>query len=153
MAQQTCEFPALPLDAFTEEVIEEIVDQSINEDKEWHEFCADNKTHVLFVFHIPEETNSYQLLELFLPFGAQKAIVMTHEKTGRSRGFGFVHFATRYQGQVAINYMDGFVIGHKRLRVAFKKQTSSDNHKENEAPLSTSSVGEYSQSSKSSKTS
>lgn len=101
--------------------ISEIVDLSISEEKELYEYYLKKKTHVLFVFHVPEQVVDCQLLGLFTRFGALKATVMTHEQTGRSRGFGFVHFATRYAAQIAINSMDGFRIGVKRLRVTFKK--------------------------------
>ena len=111
----------------TDEAIQDIVDCSIDEDKELNDFYSKNKTHVLFVFHIPEELTSWNLFQLFGGFGALRALVMTHETTGRSRGFGFVHFPTRYLAQVAINAMDGFVIGHKRLRVAFKKTQNNKN--------------------------
>ena len=88
------------------------------------EFYCSKKTHALFVFHIPEILGDLQLFQLFVRFGALNAEIMTHE-TGRSRGFGFVHFATRYQAQIAINAMDGFMIGRKRLRVSFKRDTQS----------------------------
>jgi len=104
--------------------ISEIVDLSISEEKELFEYYHKKKTHVLFVFHVPEHVVDCQLLSLFTQFGALKATVMTHEQTGRSRGFGFVHFATRYAAQMAIHGRDGFRIGVKRLRVTFKKDHS-----------------------------
>ena len=112
----------------SDEIIEDIVDYSINEEKEWIEYHLKKRTHVLFVFHIPEELNSVHLFQLFSSFGALKAVVMTHEISGRSRGFGFVHFPTRYMAQIAINRMDGFGIGYKRLRVTFKKEKTNNNN-------------------------
>eukprot|EP01083_Nonionella_stella_P154261 496823_1 len=120
MAQQTHACALI-----TDDVIREIVDVSINEEKELYEFYSNKKTHVLFVFHVPEDIVDYQLFQLFMRFGALKATVMTHEHSGRSRGFGFVHFPTRYQAQFAITAMDGYAIGHKRLRVAFKKDNGA----------------------------
>lgn len=107
----------------TDEFIENIVDCSINEDKDLTDYYSNKKTHVLFVFHIPEQLTSWHLFQLFGNYGALKALVMTHELTGRSRGFGFVHFPSRYLAQSAINAMDGYNIAHKRLRVTFKRKS------------------------------
>ena len=106
----------------TDQELKDIVDVAISEEREWYEYRNKQKTHVLFVFHIPDYVVDYQLYELFAEVGALSAKVMTHVKTGKSRGFGFVHFATRYQAQVAILVMDGLCIGRKRLRVDFKQK-------------------------------
>eukprot|EP01083_Nonionella_stella_P297258 1009603_1 len=76
---------------------------------------------VLFVFHLPEDMDDNGLLLLFSAFGATQAIVMRHKNTDCSRGFGFVHFRTKQEAQIAIDMMNGYQIGHKRLRVSFKK--------------------------------
>ena len=124
MAQQSC---TLSQPLITDETIKEIVDCSINEDKELNEFYLNRKTHVLFVFHVPEQLTNADLFQLFARFGALYAVVMKHELTKRSRGFGFIHFPTRYLAQMAINAMDGYSIGHKRLRVTFKKKKNHEN--------------------------
>merc|ERR1719204_1285707 len=78
------------------------------------------KEYSLFVFHLPEDIDDHGLLQLFAPYGAMRSNVMRHE-TGRSRGFGFVHFNTRHEAQIAIDMMNGHQIGRKRLRVSFKR--------------------------------
>eukprot|EP00485_Elphidium_margaritaceum_P020862 CAMPEP_0202712806 /NCGR_PEP_ID=MMETSP1385-20130828/46019_1 /ASSEMBLY_ACC=CAM_ASM_000861 /TAXON_ID=933848 /ORGANISM="Elphidium margaritaceum" /LENGTH=105 /DNA_ID=CAMNT_0049372967 /DNA_START=64 /DNA_END=377 /DNA_ORIENTATION=+ len=96
------------LDAlFSDEIIKEIVDQSISEDRELHQFYYEQKTHILFVFHIPDDWSSHHLLQMFVPFDALYAVVMKHDDTGQSKGFGFVHFASRYQAQMGIHAVDG----------------------------------------------
>ena len=74
----------------------------------------------LFVFHLPVDIDDHGLLQLFVPFGAMGSNVMRHD-SGQSRGFGFVHFNTKHEAQIAIDMMDGHQIGRKRLRVSFKK--------------------------------
>ncbi|ETO35929.1 hypothetical protein RFI_01135 [Reticulomyxa filosa] len=80
----------------------------------------DGKQHALFVFHLPEDIDDHGLLQLFAPYGGIRANVMRHD-TGRSRGFGFVHFNNRNDALIAIEMMNGHQIGRKRLRVSFKK--------------------------------
>ena len=74
----------------------------------------------LFVFHLPVDIDDHGLLQLFVPFGAMGSNVMRHD-SGQSRGFGFVHFNSKHEAQIAIDMMDGHQIGRKRLRVSFKK--------------------------------
>jgi len=79
----------------------------------------------LFVFHLPGDIDDHGLLQLFAPYGAVRSNVMRHE-TGRSRGFGFVHFNTRHEAQSAIDRMNGHHIGQKRLRVSFKRDEGGE---------------------------
>ena len=83
------------------------------------------KQYSLFVFHLPEDIDDHGLLQLFAPYGAMRSNVMRHD-TGRSRGFGFVHFNTRHEAQIAIDMMNGHQIGRKRLRVSFKREEPHD---------------------------
>ena len=41
--------------------------------------------------------------------------------TSRSKGFGFVNLMNEQQAQAAINGLNGFQLGSKYLKVAFKK--------------------------------
>ena len=47
---------------------------------------------------------------------------MVENETGRSRGFGFVSFDNRVSAENAINAMNGYQIGRKRLKVQHKKE-------------------------------
>eukprot|EP01083_Nonionella_stella_P148164 468588_1 len=76
------------------------------------------KQYSLFVFHLPDDIDDHGLLQLFASYGAMRSKVMRHDM-GRSRGFGFVHFNTRHEAQIAIDRMNGHKIGRKRLRVSF----------------------------------
>ena len=48
---------------------------------------------------------------------------MVENETGRSRGFGFVSFDNRRSADVAIQAMNGYQIGRKRLKVQHKKES------------------------------
>eukprot|EP00624_Nannochloropsis_granulata_P007681 evm.model.NODE_8960_length_34018_cov_18.461050.4 len=50
---------------------------------------------------------------------------MVDKVTGRSRGFGFVSYNNPDSALQAIEAMNGFVVGHKRLKVEQKKDKSS----------------------------
>jgi len=83
------------------------------------------KQFSLFVFHLPEDIDDAGLLQLFAPYGAIRSNVMRQEN-GRSRGFGFIHFNTQHEAQIAIDMMNGHQIGRKRLRVSFKKDDNTN---------------------------
>mmetsp|Transcript_27660 Transcript_27660/g.80861 ORF Transcript_27660/g.80861 Transcript_27660/m.80861 type:complete len:577 (-) Transcript_27660:73-1803(-) len=77
----------------------------------------------LFIFHIPNDLSNMDLFNLFLPFGTViSARIMVEHETGRSRGFGFVSYDNRDSADAAIQQMNGFQIGRKRLKVQHKKE-------------------------------
>ena len=77
----------------------------------------------LFVFHIPNDVSNLQLYRLFAPFGNVISVrIMIEHGTGRSRGFGFVSFDSRAGAQAAIQHMNGYPLGHKRLKVQHKNE-------------------------------
>ncbi len=62
----------------------------------------------LYVGNLPFRTTEDSLREMFSQFGTvATASVITDRETGRSRGFGFVEFANREEGQNAINTLNG----------------------------------------------
>ena len=76
----------------------------------------------LFVFHIPNWCSNHQLFELFKPHGKLLSCRIFVDKiSGRSRGFGFVSFADREAANRAIDVMNGYELGHKRLKVELKR--------------------------------
>jgi RNA recognition motif. (a.k.a. RRM, RBD, or RNP domain) len=63
------------------------------------------------------------LYELFSRYGEViSARIMVDKATGRSRGFGFVSFNNPDSADEAIRCMNGYHIGHKRLKVQHKKE-------------------------------
>jgi hypothetical protein len=76
----------------------------------------------LFVFHIPNWCSNRQLFELFEPHGNLLSCRIFVDKiSGRSRGFGFVSFAFPDDARRAISNMNGYELGHKRLKVELKR--------------------------------
>ncbi len=76
----------------------------------------------LFIYHLPSEFNDQNLAHAFQPFGnVLSAKVFIDKNTNLSKCFGFISFDNAISAQNAINKMNGFQIGIKRLKVQLKK--------------------------------
>jgi len=76
----------------------------------------------LFVFHLPNEWKDQDLFMHFQRFGSIISCrIMTDKSTGRSRGFGFVSYDNSTSAKMAIDQMNGFQVGMKRLKVQIKQ--------------------------------
>lgn len=76
----------------------------------------------IFVFHVPNEWSYYDLMQNFGGFGnVVSARVATDRTTGRNRGFAFVSYDSVEAAASAVNNMNGFMAGGKRLKVSVKK--------------------------------
>ena len=72
----------------------------------------------LFVGNLSWNTQDEGLYEAFAQFGeVTDAKVIADRTTGRSRGFGFVTFATEEAGDDAISAMDGQDLDGRTIRV------------------------------------
>ncbi|KAJ4893356.1 eukaryotic translation initiation factor 3G1 [Raphanus sativus] len=77
-----------------------------------------NDENSVRVTNLSEDTREPDLMELFHPFGAvTRAYVAIDQKTGVSRGFGFVNFVSREDAQRAINKLNGYGYDNLILRV------------------------------------
>lgn len=77
-----------------------------------------NDENSVRVTNLSEDTREPDLLELFRPFGAvSRVYVAVDQKTGMSRGFGFVNFVNREDAQRAINKLNGYGYDSLILRV------------------------------------
>lgn len=74
----------------------------------------------MFVWNISWSLNWQQLKELFWEFGEVSFVrIITDRETGRSKGFGFVEFATADEAAKAKEAMDGKEIDGRALKVDF----------------------------------
>jgi translation initiation factor 3 subunit G len=77
-----------------------------------------NDENSVRVTNLSEDTREPDLLELFRPFGnVSRVYVAIDQKTGMSRGFGFVNFVSREDAQRAINKLNGYGYDNLILRV------------------------------------
>ncbi len=72
----------------------------------------------LYVGNLPYDYTEDQLREIFAPCGSlTSARVIIDRDTGRSKGFGFVEFASDDEAQSAIQKMNGTTAGTRKLVV------------------------------------
>ncbi|MBA0571357.1 hypothetical protein Golob_004935 [Gossypium lobatum] len=77
-----------------------------------------NDENSVRVTNLSEDTREADLHELFRSFGAvTRVYVAMDQKTGTSRGFGFVNFVNREDAQRAINKLNGYGYDNLILRV------------------------------------
>jgi len=77
-----------------------------------------NEENSVRVTNLSEDTREPDLLELFRTFGpVSRVYVAIDQKTGLSRGFGFVNFVNKEDAERAINKLNGYGYDNLILRV------------------------------------
>ncbi|GAB2274414.1 hypothetical protein Dimus_009181 [Dionaea muscipula] len=77
-----------------------------------------NEENSVRVTNLSEDTREPDLQELFRPFGViTRVYVALDQKTGTSRGFGFVNFVNREDAERAISKLNGYGYDNLILRV------------------------------------
>lgn len=72
----------------------------------------------LFVGGLPWAVDDAQMEEVFAPYGeVTSARVVTDKFTGKSRGFGFVEYATDEQAQAAIDALNESELDGRTIHV------------------------------------
>ncbi|KAI3992712.1 hypothetical protein MKX01_021673 [Papaver californicum] len=80
----------------------------------------DTSNNKLFVGGLSWEVNEKSLTEAFSSFGNVTEVRIMYDKdSGRSRGFGFVHFSTKNDARSAKDAMDGKAFLGRPLRISF----------------------------------
>ncbi|XP_055941331.1 CUGBP Elav-like family member 3 isoform X7 [Argiope bruennichi] len=80
----------------------------------------------LFIYHIPQEFGDVELMQIFMPFGnIVSAKVFVDRLTHQSKCFGFVSYDNPQSAHAAIQAMNGFQVGTKRLKVQLKRPRES----------------------------
>lgn len=76
----------------------------------------------LFIYHLPQEFGDQELMQMFVAFGnVISSKVYIDKQTNLSKCFGFVSYDSPAAAQNAIQAMNGFQIGVKRLKVQLKR--------------------------------
>lgn len=75
----------------------------------------------LFIFHVPNDWNDYDLVQHFQPFGNILSARIHRDRNGNNRGYGFISYDNVQSSINAIKGMNGFAVSGKHLKVQVKK--------------------------------
>ncbi len=72
----------------------------------------------LIALNLPRDFDENALAKLFKAHGNIKnCTIVKDERTGKSKGFGFVEMALEHEGEKVVKALHGSMIGDNRIRV------------------------------------
>jgi hypothetical protein len=88
--------------------------------------CAALRTRNLMVNYIPTTIDEMQLRQLFEMYGPLESVkIVCDRETRSSKGYGFVKYRFGFSAVHAIQYLNGYPLMNKRLKVAFANQAEA----------------------------
>jgi RNA recognition motif-containing protein len=82
-------------------------------------------TRNLMVNYIPTTIDELQLRQLFEMYGPVESVkIVLDRETRSSRGYGFVKYRFAFSAMHAIQYLNGYPLINKRLKVAYANHDS-----------------------------
>lgn len=76
----------------------------------------------IYVSNLPDDTEEGSIWKMFAPFGAVKKVaLMTDNETKKCKGVAFVTMNSYGDAVTAIQSLDGFAMGERHIKVAFKR--------------------------------
>jgi CUG-BP- and ETR3-like factor len=101
---------------YNQQLAQAIIPNGPTAQKEGPEGCN------LFIYHLPSDFGDTELAQMFVTFGnVISAKVYVDRATNQSKCFGFGSYDNPNSAQAAIQAMNGFQIGMKRLKVQLKR--------------------------------
>lgn len=83
----------------------------------------------LYVGSLHFNINEEMLMGIFEPFGKVDKIELSRDsETGRSKGFGFVHFREADDARKALEHLNGFELAGRAMKVNYITERTTDHH-------------------------
>ncbi len=79
----------------------------------------------IYVGNLPFDTNKNELAALVMPRRIERHTIIYDKETGKSKGFGFVQFATPAMAMDAVQQLDGTQFKGRTLKVSIARERDS----------------------------
>jgi len=89
----------------------------------------------LHIGNIAKSVSDNELKELITPFGETTSVEIVRDRSGESKGFGFVVFENADHAKAAITGLDGKEVGGQAIKVGEARARKSDTPR-NDVPAS-----------------